>query len=105
MNSGCALYWIHDEPLLTYLGVSPARAKFDPTLFTRARLLETVEEIRHAPGMAHVNRLGVLLGNAATERTTKTLAPGPRERAPPGGASLSLHLSRVLRDHHPSGNA
>ncbi|KAH8073058.1 hypothetical protein JL721_3033 [Aureococcus anophagefferens] len=37
------------------------------------RLLETVEEIRHAPGAEHKNRLGVLLGNAKTEETTKTL--------------------------------
>lgn len=70
---GCALYWIHDQPLLDYLGVAPAKAKFDPTLFTREKLLETVEEIRHAPGATHKNRLGVLLGNAATEGSTKTL--------------------------------
>ena len=72
-HDGAALYWIHDQPLLDYLGVAPAVAKFDPTLFTRQRLLETVEEIRHAPGAKHKNRLGVLLGNAKTEETTKTL--------------------------------
>ncbi|KAJ1451757.1 RmlC-like cupin domain-containing protein [Pelagophyceae sp. CCMP2097] len=70
---GAALYWVHDEPLMTYLGVAPNVQKFEPTHFTRARLLAHVEEIRHAPGAEHRNRLGVLLGNVATEETTMTL--------------------------------
>jgi len=72
-HGGAALYWIHDQPLLDYLGVAPSVSRFNAALFTRTRLLETVEEIRHGPGHEHVNRLGVLLGNAATEKTTKTL--------------------------------
>ncbi len=72
-HAGAALYWIHDQPLLDYLGVRPDEVKFPPALFTRSKLLETVEEIRHGPGMEHANRLGVLLGNASTEKTTKTL--------------------------------
>ena len=72
-HNGAALYWIHDQPLLDYLGVKPDEVKFPPALFTRSKLLETVEEIRHGPGMEHANRLGVLLGNASTEKTTKTL--------------------------------
>jgi len=72
-HGGAALYWIHDQPLLDYLGVTPDKVKFDPALFTRKHMLDTVEEIRHGPGMEHANRLGVLLGNASTEKTTKTL--------------------------------
>ena len=53
--------------------MKPDEVKFPPALFTRSKLLETVEEIRHGPGMEHANRLGVLLGNASTEKTTKTL--------------------------------
>ncbi|KAH8053321.1 hypothetical protein JL722_9545 [Aureococcus anophagefferens] len=45
-HDGAALYWIHDQPLLDYLGVAPGGRQ---------------------------NRLGVLLGNAKTEETTKTL--------------------------------
>ena len=71
-HNGAALYWIHDQPFLDYLGVKPDEVKFLPALFTRSKLLETVEEIRHGPGMEHANRLGVLLGNASTEKTTKT---------------------------------
>ena len=53
-----AIYWVSDEPLLKYLGVSPCEKKFEPTLFTRERMLATVEELRHEPGVEHKNRLG-----------------------------------------------
>lgn len=29
---GAALYWIHDEPLMDYLGVEPGTKKFEPTM-------------------------------------------------------------------------
>jgi gentisate 1,2-dioxygenase len=67
---------VHDEPLLRYLGVAPLAAprRFEPALFTRSRLLEAVEAVRHEPGAAHRNRLGVLLGHADTAET-RTLTP------------------------------
>ena len=68
-----SLYWIHDEPLLRYLGVAPCEAVFKPTLYTRDALLAEVERIRHEPGVEHRNRMGVLLSNAATDGETKTL--------------------------------
>lgn len=73
-KGGAAIYWVHDEPLLNYLGVSPAGKKFEPTLYKREKLLERVEEIKHEqpPGGKERNRLGVLLGNSACEQT-KTL--------------------------------
>lgn len=37
-----ALYWVSDEPLLRYLGVAPCEKKFEPTLFTRERMLQHV---------------------------------------------------------------
>lgn len=72
-HGGAALYWVHDGPLLHYLGVAPICSRFDAALFTRERLLKEVEEISHASGAVHRNRLGVLLGNASTETTTLTL--------------------------------
>ena len=71
-HGGAALYWVHDEPLMEYLGVTPSGCKFKPTLYTRERLLESVAEIRHQSVKGERNRLGVLLGNAACEQT-KTL--------------------------------
>lgn len=72
-HGGAALYWIHDEPLMNYLGATPNVRKFEPTLYKKDRLLEKVEEIRHETGECHTkNRLGVLLGNAKCAQT-KTL--------------------------------
>eukprot|EP01039_Chlorochromonas_danica_P001581 gene1584-1727_t len=72
-SADSALYWVHDQPLLTYLGVKPALQKFKPTLFRKERLLAEVERISHQPGAEHRNRMGILLGNRITENDTKTL--------------------------------
>lgn len=68
-----AIYWVHDQPLLNFLGVKPCTKKFDPTLFRKERMLAEVERIKHEPGAEHRNRLGILLGNEITEGSTKTL--------------------------------
>lgn len=68
-----AIYWVHDQPLLTYLGVQPNKRRFRTTLFRRERLLAEVERIKHQPGAEHRNRMGILLGNKITEDSTKTL--------------------------------
>jgi len=72
-TTDAAIYWITDQPLLSYLGVKPSIPKFQPTLFKQERMLREVEEISHAPGAEHLNRMGILLGNKITENTTKTL--------------------------------
>jgi len=69
---GAALYWVHDGPLLDYLGVAPTCAKFEPTLFKNERMMAEVEHITHSNSDREHNRLGVLLGNKAFDQT-KTL--------------------------------
>jgi len=72
-DGSVALYWVHDEPLLSYLGVEASKRKFEPTIFRRDSMLEHVEEIIHASReKGEKNRLGVLLGNAKCDQT-KTL--------------------------------
>ena len=73
-NVGAAIYWVHDQPLMDYIGCKPCVKKFEPTLYKRADLLATVEEIKHTPTEdgSERNRLGVLLGNVACPQT-KTL--------------------------------
>lgn len=72
-HGAAALYWIHDEPLCNYLGVTPNVKKFEPTLYKKKDMLSKVEEIKHETGDCHKkNRLGVLLGNAKCAQT-KTL--------------------------------
>ena len=68
-----AIYWITDEPLLSYLGVSPDKQKFNITVFRKEKMLAEVEKISHQPGAEHRNRLGILLGNKITEDNTLTL--------------------------------
>jgi gentisate 1,2-dioxygenase len=76
-TGGCALYWVHDEPLLRYLGVLPSPAKrFEPAFYSEADMKAAVAAI---PGIDPVtgevkNRRGILLGNEATPQT-KTLTP------------------------------
>ena len=71
---GAAIYWVHDQPLMDYIGCKPTVSKFEPTLYKKADLLATVEEIKHTPTEdgSERNRLGVLLGNKACPQT-KTL--------------------------------
>jgi len=61
------IYWITDEPLLKYLGVCPNVKKFEPILFKKKEMYDCVEELKHSPDNKHNNRLGVLLGNKATD--------------------------------------
>jgi hypothetical protein len=68
-----SLYWVHDSPLLQYLGVAPTAPTFSPAVYKREELLAKVEEIRHQPGAEHRNRMGVLLAHESTEGETKTL--------------------------------
>jgi len=92
-TSDAAIYWVHDNPLLEYLGVAPKCNKFKPTYFASAKMYAAVEKLKHEPGMEHKNRLGVLLGNKLTDRTeTLTLTHtlwsllnvlGPKQAQPP----------------------
>jgi gentisate 1,2-dioxygenase len=99
-KGGAALYWIHDEPLMEYLGVEPKTRKFEPTIFHRESMLRHVEEISHKDGHS-TNRLGVLLGNAKCDQT-KTLThvlwsllnsiPGKTVQRPHRHNSVALDL-------------
>lgn len=67
-----ALFWVNDAPLLSYLGVAPSTARFEPVLYTKERLSEALEKERASGEAAKRNRLGVLLSNPNFP-TTKTL--------------------------------
>ena len=64
-----AIYWVHDEPLLRYLGVEATRRQFSPTLYKRESILEALETVIRDPSSAHANRLSVLLGNRLFPQT------------------------------------
>lgn len=96
-----AIYWIHDEPLLKYLGVKPCENKFQTTLFRKEKMLAEVERIKHQPGAEHRNRLGILLGNKITEDNTKTLTHtlwSLLNTLPPGDAQRPHRHNSVALD-------
>lgn len=75
-HGGCALYWVHDEPLLQYLGVKPhGKRRFEPTFYPGSSMRATVQNISNIGEDGTVkNRRGILLGNTATPQT-RTLTP------------------------------
>jgi gentisate 1,2-dioxygenase len=68
-TADAALYWVHDEPLLSYLGAKADRPRFRPVLYARERLMAELARVRAEPGAATRNRMGIILGNADTAQT------------------------------------
>jgi gentisate 1,2-dioxygenase len=64
-----AFYWVHDEPLLRYLGVEATQRRFSPTLYTHAAIMEALAAVLHDPASAKANRLSVLLGSRSFSQT------------------------------------
>lgn len=71
-HGGAAFYWITDEPLCKYLGVTPTENRFEPAHFTRDALVGAVKKLAADPESKDKNRIGVLLGTKQA-RGTKTL--------------------------------
>jgi len=95
------LYWVHDEPLLRYLGVAPAERRFRPTKFPRERVARELELIAAQPAASSRNRVSVILANAAQHRTlTAThvlwamfgLLPAGKAQLPHRHQSVALDL-------------
>lgn len=95
------LYWVHDGPLLRYLGVTPAGVRFAPCLFPAARLNAALDGLLADPTSARSNRLSILLAHAelpASRTISPTLwamvglvPPGSRQ-APHRHQSVALDL-------------
>ncbi|CAE8684609.1 unnamed protein product [Polarella glacialis] len=110
----CALYLVHDEPLLRYLGARPVDTRrFEPALYPGKAMRETVEGI--APVDAETgevrNRRGILLSSASSHQT-KTLTPtlwsllnsiGPGATQPPHRHN-SVALDLAVNGGFPKGS-
>ena len=68
-DDDAALYWIHDEPLLRYLGVTATERRFVPTVYRHQRCEEKLEQIKADPVASKANRLSVLLANSEFPQT------------------------------------
>jgi gentisate 1,2-dioxygenase len=63
------LYWVHDAPLLEYLGVERKRARFSPTHYTRQALNHALEEAAADPRAKTRSRVSLILGNPNFQQT------------------------------------
>ena len=68
-DAGAAMYWVHDAPLLRYLGAEAHEPRFRATKFRRADAVAKLEEIAARPGANEKSRVSVLLANAEEEQT------------------------------------
>ena len=85
------LYWVHDAPLLQFLGVSTNAARFEFTHYPADWLRRELDALAADPSSVRSNRISLLLANAdlPTSRTvTHTLwamfgivQPGTSQRA------------------------
>ena len=68
-SADAALYWVHDEPLLRYLGAEATTPQFPATLYRRREIHAALEAVIADPSSATANPLSVLLGNRALPQT------------------------------------
>ena len=57
------LYWVHDGPLLSYLGVKPSRPRFRPSHYPSDLLEAELKALLHDPSASRSNRLSILLAH------------------------------------------
>ncbi|WP_342650811.1 cupin [Pseudomonas sp. REB1044] len=57
------LYYVHDEPLLRYLGVKSASERFTPTLYPAEVANAKLQEAANDPRASDRSRVSILLGN------------------------------------------
>jgi gentisate 1,2-dioxygenase len=100
-DSSAALYWVHDAPLLRYLGVQANQPKFRPTKFHRADAVAKLQDIASRPGANEKSRVSVLLANAEEEQTLTIthvlwamfgVLPPSQEQLPHRHQSVALDL-------------
>ena len=58
------LYWVHDGPLLSFLGVSADTPRFESTHYPAAWLRQELKALAADPSSARSNRLSLLLANS-----------------------------------------
>ena len=64
-----ALYLVHDEPLLRYLGATANIQRFKPTLYTSEDSLRELDKVKKEAEAANRSRISVLLANKAMDQT------------------------------------
>ena len=95
------LYWVHDAPLLTYLGVTAAAPRFHATHYKASWLQTELTKLASQPGSKDSNRISLLLANRdlpSTRTVTHVLwamygvVPAGCTQAPHRHQSVALDL-------------
>lgn len=68
-DTDSVLYYVHDAPLLAYLGVQAAAPRFRPTLYPHERCNVELEKARRNPAAPRASRISVLLANSSNVQT------------------------------------
>lgn len=99
--SASVLYWVHDAPLLTYLGVEPREPRFEATHYPAHWLKQELDNLAADPASVRSNRLSLLLANQdlpSTRTVTHVLwamygmVPSGATQAPHRHQSVALDL-------------
>jgi gentisate 1,2-dioxygenase len=64
-----ALYWVHDEPLVRYLGAQAETPTFRPTLYRAAESQAALARAEAEPEARQRSRISILLANKACPQT------------------------------------
>ncbi|WAC90579.1 cupin [Mycobacterium sp. Aquia_213] len=108
-DSEAAMYWVHDEPLLRYLGAEAREPRFVATKFCRTDAVAKLDEIVSRPGANDKSRVSVLLANQNQEQTLTIthvlwamfgVLPPNQEQRPHRHQSVALDL---ILDAPPAG--
>jgi len=100
-DADAVMYWVHDEPLLRYLGADATQPRFRPTKFRRADAVAKLEDIASRPDANDKSRVSVLLANANQEQTLTIthvlwamfgVLPAGQEQRPHRHQSVALDL-------------
>jgi len=100
-SSTSVLYWVHDAPLLGYLGVTPSEPRFEATHYPGSWLESELNALAADPSSARSNRLSLLLANRdlpATRTVTHVLwamygrVPAGASQPPHRHQSVALDL-------------
>jgi len=100
-DSTAVLYWVHDGPLLDYLGVQPNRARFEATHYGAEWLQAELSTLAARPGSSNSNRLSLLLANRDLPQTRTVthvlwamfgMVPSGSVQAPHRHQSVALDL-------------
>ena len=100
-ESTSVLYWVHDAPLLSYLGVTPTSPRFEPTHYSASWLRSELQSLAEQPGSQASNRISLLLANRDLPNTRTVthvlwamygIVPPGNTQAPHRHQSVALDL-------------